>query len=383
MPVSRPLSDTDELISLIYSGPLESPPWGSFLDELGARMGARSAAIVLRLSRRGSPPLVIWGRRPDIGEAEARRIHGTHAELGHLDPLRNALDRPGAIHTLDEVVDRETLHANRFYREVLQPYGVEHQLGMYISEPGGWEGNIGLINGPEAPNFGPADKAMLTALRPHIERSLAIFARISREETELQALIDTLDRLTICTLILSGQGKILRANSAAKRMLAARSVAHVAGDRPYLTDQAANAQLQALIADALEAARANAEEPFVQALRVDSRCDRHIGVLVKSIRPTGAFSNESSPAVVVYFAGSDDEAQPIERLVTQLFDLTPSEAHLATLLATGSCLTEAAEKLKLTENTVRTYCKTILNKVGVRRQTELVRLILRSVAVLG
>ena len=73
----------------------------------------------------------------------------------------------------------------------------------------------------------------------------------------------------------------------------------------------------------------------------------------------------------------------IERLVTQLFDLTPSEAHLATLLATGSSLSEAADKLGLTENTVRTYCKTILNKVGVRRQTELVRLILRSVAVLG
>ena len=74
---------------------------------------------------------------------------------------------------------------------------------------------------------------------------------------------------------------------------------------------------------------------------------------------------------------------PVERLVTQLFDLTPSEAHLATLLATGSCLGEAAERLRLTENTVRTYCKTILNKVGVRRQTELVRVILRSVAVLG
>ena len=50
---------------------------------------------------------------------------------------------------------------------------------------------------------------------------------------------------------------------------------------------------------------------------------------------------------------------------------------------TGLSLAEAAEKLELTENTVRSYCKTILSKTGVSRQADLVRLILRSVAVLG
>lgn len=382
MPIQQPLSPVDDLISLIYRGPLETPPWGSFLDALGTRMGARSAALVLRLSRQGSPPLVVWGRPPDLPEEEARRIQAKHAELGHLDPLRNALTRPGAIHTLDEVIDRETLHANDFYQQVLRPYGLDRQLGMYISEPGGWEGNIGLINGTDAPDFGDDDKAMLVALRPHLETSLAMFARISREETELQALIDTLDRLTICTLILSGTGRILRANSAARRLLAARDVAHAIDDRLTLLHRGGDAELQSLIGKALAASRVKGGPPFVEALRLDSRTDQHVGVLVRSIQPTGPFTNDSAPAVVVYFAGSGT-AQPIERLVTQLFDLTPSEAHLATLLATGSSLAEAAEKLGLTENTVRTYCKTILNKVGVRRQTELVRLILRSVAVLG
>lgn len=382
MPIQQPLLPTDPLIPLIYQGPLETPPWGSFLDALGQRMGARSAALVLRLSRQGSPPLMVWGRPLDIADDEARRIQAKHAELGHLDPLRNALNKPGAIHTLDEVIDRETLEANEFYQQVLKPYGLERQLGMYISEPGGWEGNVGPINGSDAPDFNEDDKAMLLALRPHMEASLAMFARISREETELQALIDTLDRLTICTLILSGTGRILRANSAARRLLAAREVAHAPDDRIALLHRGSDAELQGLIGKALATSRVRGNAPFVEALRLDTRTDQHIGVLVRSIQPSGPFTNDSAPAVVVYFAGGG-AAQPIERLVTQLFDLTPSEAHLATLLATGSSLSEAADKLGLTENTVRTYCKTILNKVGVRRQTELVRLILRSVAVLG
>lgn len=382
MPIEKPLLEIDELIPLIYQGPLGTPPWGRFLNALGARMGARSAALVLRLSRQGAPPLMVWGTPPDLSGEEARRVQAKHSELGHLDPLRNALNRPGAIHTLDEVIDRAALQDNEFYQQVLKPYGLERQLGMYISEPGGWEGNIGLINGSDAPDFDDADKAMLLALRPHIEASLAMFARISREETELQALIDTLDRLTICTLILSGTGRILRANSAARRLLAAREVAQVIDERLALVHRGSHGELQSLIGKALAASRRKGGAPFVEALRLDSRTDHHIGVLVRSIQPPGHFTNDSAPAAVVYFAGSG-ATQPIERLVTQLFDLTPSEAHLATLLATGSTLSEAAEKLELTENTVRTYCKTILNKVGVSRQTELVRLILRSVAVLG
>ena len=253
---------------------------------------------------------------------------------------------------------------------------------MYISEPGGWEGNVGVINGRDAPDFDDKDKAMLAGLRPHLEQALAIFARISREETELQALIDTLDRLTICTLILSGAGQILRANSAARRLLDAREVALSKDGHLELTYRAANSQLQTLIAKALATSRDTNAQAFVEVMRLENATNQHIGVLVRSLQPTGLHAHDSAPAVVVYFAGNG-HAQPIERLVTQLFDLTPSEAHLATLLATGSSLSEAAEKLDLTENTVRTYCKTILNKVGVRRQTELVRLILRSVAVLG
>lgn len=382
MPIDRPLLQTDELIPLIYRGPLESSPWHSFLEALGDRMGAKSAALVLRLSRQGMPPLVLWGRRPTVPEAEARRIHVKHAEIGHLDPLRNALDKPGAIFTLEEVIDRDDLLSNQFYREVLGPWGLEKQVGMYISEPGGWEGNIGVINGADDPEFDDRDKDMLRALRPHLEQALAIFARITREETEVQAMIDTLDRLTICTLILSGTGLILRANSAARRLLEAHDVALSKNGRLELASRAPNQQLQALIGKALTASTNKDGPAFVEAMRLESPYTQHIGVLVRSLRLTGVHAHDSAPAVVVYFAGGG-HAQPIERLVTQLFDLTPSEAHLATLLATGSSLGEASEKLGLTENTVRTYCKTILNKVGVRRQTELVRLILRSVAVLG
>ena len=55
----------------------------------------------------------------------------------------------------------------------------------------------------------------------------------------------------------------------------------------------------------------------------------------------------------------------------------------AILLANGSSLLEAAESMGVTEATVRTYSKRILGKTGVRRQSELVRLVLKSVVQLA
>lgn len=377
---SKPIADVDELVTLIYRGPLEDTPWQSFLEALARRMQCMSAAITLRLSRPGMPPFIIWAPRPPIGEQEARRIQRIHAEMGDLDPLRNALSRPGDIYRLSEVTSPDELHASRFYTEILRPYGIEYQIGMYISEPGGWEGNVGLTNGPGGEDFNDADKAMLIALRPHLELSLALFARLRREETEVQVMIDTLDRLTLCTFILDGSGRILRTNSAGRALVRSSRGLRAANDRLALAGQSGNAQLQRLIGKAVSAHRDGGS--FAEGLRVEAEPDGHLGLLVRSIEARSHYGNEAGPAAVVYVSGLDTH-QPLERLVAQIFDLTPSEAQLAALLASGLSLSEAAEKLEFTENTVRSYCKTILSKTGVGRQADLVRLILRSVAVLG
>ncbi|RJF93120.1 helix-turn-helix transcriptional regulator [Sphingomonas cavernae] len=380
MAIDKPLAPADELVSLIYRGPLEPTPWQSFLEALTRRMRCKSAAIVLRLSRQGMPPLVIWGRPPTIDENQARAINEVHAELGHLDPLRNRLVRPGDILTLSAAMPREELEKNRFYLEIMKPYGIEHELGMYISEPGGWEGNVGLTNGPEEGDFTEDDKAVLLTLRPHLEQALTLFSRIRRDETELQVMTDTLDRLTLCTFILDSAGRVIRTNTAGRQLMLSSRAIRTADDRLVLASKSSNALLQQLVARAIEARRSG--DSFTEALRAESDSDRHLGVLVRTIETSTRYGSDAEPAVVIYVSGLET-GQPLERLVSQIFDLTPSEAHLAALLAAGLSLAEAAEKLDLTENTVRSYCKTILSKTGVSRQADLVRLILRSVAVLG
>ena len=59
------------------------------------------------------------------------------------------------------------------------------------------------------------------------------------------------------------------------------------------------------------------------------------------------------------------------------------EATLAALLAQGSDLDEAATELGIRRNTARSHLQSIFMKTDVKRQSELVRMILSSVATLS
>jgi DNA-binding CsgD family transcriptional regulator len=72
-----------------------------------------------------------------------------------------------------------------------------------------------------------------------------------------------------------------------------------------------------------------------------------------------------------------------EQLLISLFGLSRSEARLATLLVEGLKLAEAAGAMNISEGSARIYCKRIFSKMGVGRQVELVKMVLKSVASLS
>lgn len=118
-------------------------------------------------------------------------------------------------------------------------------------------------------------------------------------------------------------------------------------------------------------------------LRIESPDEPNLDLLVRTVAAGDRCNSDVGPSVIVYAGDSVQRQLAPERFIAQLFGLTPTEAFLATLLANGFTLTDAAEKLDVTENTVRSYAKRIFAKTGVSRQADLVRLVLKSVALLA
>ena len=92
--------------------------------------------------------------------------------------------------------------------------------------------------------------------------------------------------------------------------------------------------------------------------------------------------NYQQAAALIFITDPEARAEPSAQNLQQLYDLTPAETRLATILAQGKNIVEAATELGVTQNTARTHLKHIFQKTGMKRQSELVQLLLNSPAVL-
>jgi DNA-binding CsgD family transcriptional regulator len=104
---------------------------------------------------------------------------------------------------------------------------------------------------------------------------------------------------------------------------------------------------------------------------------------VQAITPDAWSEGKHRPCAAVFLRDADSKAAPPVRLAQDLFQLTGAETMLAIQLANGLSLEEAAEALNIKRNTARAHLRSIFSKTGVRRQTELVRIFLNSVVLLG
>ncbi|MNN89185.1 Bacterial regulatory protein, luxR family [compost metagenome] len=95
------------------------------------------------------------------------------------------------------------------------------------------------------------------------------------------------------------------------------------------------------------------------------------------------------PSVIVYLSELTENLamQQVSggfaaELIAQLLDLTRQEARLAALLACGQTISEAAEQMGIAVTAARNYSKNIYAKLGIKGQTDLVRILCKSSALL-
>lgn len=91
---------------------------------------------------------------------------------------------------------------------------------------------------------------------------------------------------------------------------------------------------------------------------------------------TGAGAN-----ALLFVTDPERRLEVAPEVIARLFGLTASEARLASALARGDRLDEAAEAMGVTLSTARTYLKQVFAKTGTGRQGELIRMILTSPAL--
>jgi len=103
---------------------------------------------------------------------------------------------------------------------------------------------------------------------------------------------------------------------------------------------------------------------------------RPFEVLVSPL-PSHSSLRKGGAAAAVLITDPEEGVALDSRALRELFGLTPAEIRLCIALVKGKSVEEYAHEAAISSNTARTHVKRIYSKTGVRRQSELVRLLLR------
>jgi DNA-binding CsgD family transcriptional regulator len=380
--------DYDHLISLIYQGPLEEKPWQGFLPALRQFLDAQVVSLVLRPPAAGDKGVILNCRRGEEDDMQEGLADPDDWEAIHyreqffaIDPFVNL--PPGKVVTQQELVPDDELLASEYYRDYLKPIGLFHILGVDTAEPDGMLARLRIARRPDEQAFNARDKAFCERLLPHLRRSIEIHARLSRTESERDLYAGAVDQLSVAAVILDERGRILATNSLARSLLEQKDGIYKVGSELELADRQTNKQLKALVTEAIIAQRSGTTG-MARALRV-SRPSRQseLGLVIRPVPAPERAEGQSSPCIAIFISDPEHEETASQQLLGELFGLTPAEAKLVIKLVRGLSLAQVSEQQNISQHTARAQLKSVFAKTGATRQAELVRLVLKSVAILG
>lgn len=365
-----------ELIALTYDAALASEKWPAFMERLVTVVGARSALL-----REVEYNTGVVGLFETVGYDPAY-VAAYRKHFVRLDIFAEAfVSLPiGAIRNGEEVVPWERQRNTEFYNDYLAPLKIRHVLGGTLARNHKYQLQFAMQREPGQGSFDEDAKRLLRFVVPHMERAALIRRQMAEATTQKHLALSALDCLRVGVILLDCQGNPLHLNRAAERLLSGHHGLAVRRNGLSLHSVAETANLRRLIDDAAKFAtgRGSAAGGCLRIRAVGSEqatLQFQVIPLPRDIseRPWEHSLTESCVAVFVSAPGGP--RLPWQRVAT-MHRLTRAEARLASLVAEGISLEEAAEALLVSIQTVRSHLKSVFSKTGVTRQAELVALLL-------
>ncbi len=345
------------LTDAIYDGIVETPGWQTFLDRCCTLFGADAGSILIESNSLGYPERLRLFSSNAV-PALADRIDAFSSEVifgANHSEEPTPLNVPGPGDAISGVG----------FSAAIEP-GIAFAFGL-------WRGAA----------FENADIVRCRTLIPHLKRAMRIFVQYAQAFRERAVYQTVVDRIGVGVALVDAKSTIMATNAIGREILAAGDGLKIAKGSLTAGNAALARTLENYVRAAAEAQTQPAHE-YGQPLAVE-RDDNPspLTVIVHPGPPAKPMNTPLRRSAIVVMRDPDRRASVSAHVVGQLFGLTPAEATLATLLAQGADLDEAAAELGIRRNTARSQLQSVFMKTNAKRQSELVRMILSSVATLS
>jgi len=352
-------ADFETLIDEIYEASVMADRWPLLLERLSNIADGEGALIFA--SAPGQPR---WLSSEGIYERIDRWTRSPYAQRNPRSDRLVPNTEARFLTDLDRFTEAE-LNAEPFYRDVLRPVGFGWCVGTTIRSPAG---DTLVLSIEKAHAKGPVERATaekLDILRPHIARAAVLSGRLGFERA--RTAVNTLDLIGLPAAAVTPTGKVVAANPGFLTLSPAVQVG--AQDHVQFTSPAAQIMFKEALTVPSSLTKAGRSIP-VAGSEANAPFIAH--VLPLRLSGLDLFAGAVS---IVFLTPITEQRSPGPELLQALFDLTPAEARIASLVIDGKSVDSISKIQSVSLNTVRTQLKSVFMKTGVDRQVDLVRLL--------
>jgi DNA-binding CsgD family transcriptional regulator len=371
---AQALSDT---IGAIYDCALDPQKWPDTCRKIADLCESTAGGICVHDMRHAqNDQLFVFGYEPEFLEKLGK--HYAQSPMAASDVVADV----GDVSALS--MERHDLFESRFFREVLQPFGLHDIIWFPALRTGGRMASMHASRNEKAPLYQQREISLFKLLSPHVCRVLAISDVLDIRALRSEMLEKTLDGLLAGVFLAARDGRVVYMNAAAQRQIKTGNAFRIVNNRIVAADPAIRAALSKAID---EAARDDIDQcPSESSLAIPD-IDGGPGYIA-TLLPVDRGQRRD---IVAPFAASvavftkDPVQTPLMpgEAFARLYGLTGGELRVVLTLAQGLGAKEAADMLGISEPTVRTHLKHIFSKTDTNRQADLVRLLQNSAPPIG
>ena len=236
-------------------------------------------------------------------------------------------------------------------------------------------------NSTEREGWGHDQLRVIRLLAPHMRQASRVRRAVADARALGSSLAGLLENGRVGVIQLDRRGRIMEANDCARGILVERDGLRDAGGVLTSGHAGENEELQRLLAQALPR---YGDQGTGGSMRITRRKARTPLILeIHPARRVGVDCRAGQVGALVLIVDPARRQQVDPGLVARLFGLTPMESRVVVAVAAGQTVSGIAVSLGCAESTVKTHLKRVYRKLGIRKQTELVRRVMSLEALRG
>jgi DNA-binding CsgD family transcriptional regulator len=278
----------------------------------------------------------------------------------------------------EELIDPVSMRRSEFYCDFLKQLEVGRLVCgvVHSSDSPAVAGGLllSIFKPMHEQGFDAQQQDLVKRLLPHVQAAFNTWRILGAHQRTHELSYATLNALATAVLLINRESRILFANEAAEGLFAdADGLAMRNGVLVGATVRE-TARIQAFVAglfSPLNGARGTYVHPVARPSG-----KRAYACFAPPLRPsTGMYDLTSTQATILFIRDPASRRTLEPEVLEQLYGLTHCEALLASLLAQGVTLHDAAAARGISYETARCQLKNVFSKTGCRRQAELLALL--------